>query len=284
MPDGRERTVRFRESDSSSRTSPRSRDSGLGSSTEQTYVGGRSDRYFTAQDYDTQRFNVGALQEALDSCREEKGRYKSKATDLDAQLSATKSSLREKELENRTLREENTTLRRERDSFESEVHDLRRRLAPSSESDYMMSGGSGESSNGLNRTRSKRHESQEQKSRLLERINTVNPNEPNRDSTRRRRLSVSQPRTPFTREVLVDDRTLRGPPLTTRGFDRFENNYTTTSPTIRAEAGSVSSPRSATSSMNTFNTAISGDYVPEPLPPKPKVESKSSSSRKHRHH
>ncbi|KAF3011868.1 hypothetical protein E8E14_006529 [Neopestalotiopsis sp. 37M] len=265
MPDGRERTVRFRESDSSSRTSPRSRDSGL------------------AQDYDTQRFNVGALQEALDSCREEKGRYKSKATDLDAQLSATKSSLREKELENRTLREENTTLRRERDSFESEVHDLRRRLAPSSESDYMMSGGSGESSNGLNRTRSKRHESQEQKSRLLERINTVNPNEPNRDSTRRRRSSVSQPRTPFTREVLVDDRTLRGPPLTTRGFDRFENNYTT-SPTIRAEAGSVSSPRSATSSMNTFNTAISGDYVPEPLPPKPKVESKSSSSRKHRHH
>ncbi|ETS85382.1 hypothetical protein PFICI_03407 [Pestalotiopsis fici W106-1] len=286
MHDGRERTVRFRESDSSSRPSPPSRDSGLGSSTDQTYIRGRSDRFFTAQDHDTQRFNVGALQEALDSCREEKGKYKSKAHDLDAQLNACKSTLREKELENRSLREENSTLRHQRDTFESEVHDLRRRLAPS-EPDYMMSGGSGESSNGLGRTRSKRQDGQDQKNRLRERINMVNEPAPsNRDSIRGRRLSMSHTTAPYPRDT-VDSRPSRGPPLTTRGFqhiDATNNNYTTSAPvgsptTFRTE--SLSSPRSTTSTLNTFMTG--GDYVPEPLPPKPKVDSKSSSSRKTRH-
>ncbi|ETS84911.1 hypothetical protein PFICI_02936 [Pestalotiopsis fici W106-1] len=229
MPDGRERTVRFRESDSSSRTSPRSRDSGL------------------AQDYDVQRFNVGALQEALDSCREEKGRYKSKANDLDAQLTAFRSTLREKELEIRSLREENATLRHQRDTYEIEVHDLRRRLAPLSDSGYATSMASSESSDGRSKSRSKRRQHQGQDNRLLERINTVvYPSE--------------------------DYRTPRGPPVTTRGFGPINPNYTS------SPSWSVV-PRST--SYETTSQFSSGDYIPEPLLPKPKVESKSSSSRKH---
>ncbi|KAI4597715.1 hypothetical protein KJ359_003990 [Pestalotiopsis sp. 9143b] len=286
-----ERAVRF--DDRPSRTSPRSRDSGLGSSTDQSYAGGRSDRFFTAQDYDTQRFNVGALQEALDSCREEKGKYKKRVSELDAEVSMYRKTTREQETEIRTLRDENTTLRHQRDKYQNEAYDLRRRLAPSSESDYMMSGGSGHSSNGLSRSGSRRQENQEQKERLLERMNTVNPPpEPAaKDPARKqRRSSMSQKRSSFIQELQADERAARGsgPPVTTRGFDRIDtSNYTTSSAgmssPISSRAEASMSPRSSTVSYNTYNTTTtSGDYVPERLPPKPRVESNSSSSRKHR--
>lgn len=297
--EGRVRTVRFGD-DSLFRKSNRSRDSALGSSIAHTYGEG-SDRYSSAQNYDNQRFSIGALQEALGSTREEKRGYKFKEPDLNAQLAACQAALRQKELEVRALKTDNINLRHSRDTFEIEVHDLRRRLrlgnafdrsvTSDTTSDY-ISGGSGESSSSLNRSRSKRHESQEAKDRLLQRINAVNPITDQRDNTRRRRGSVSQPRTPFTREALIDDRTRRGPPMTTRGFDRFERMYLT-SPTIRFDAISVpsarsatssadifasagrsatssadtfaSTARSATSSVNTVDTAISDDYVPDPF-------------------
>ncbi|KAK9778167.1 hypothetical protein SCAR479_05137 [Seiridium cardinale] len=292
------RSVRFGDEDRS-RTSPRSRDSGFGSSTEQAHVGGRSDRIFTAQDYEDQRYNVRALQEALDSSNDDVGRYKKKVGDLDQELSSSRKIVREQETKmrglitaNETLKDTHKGLLKEIESLKDENFDLRQRLTTYSPSDpeYMMSGGSGESSDGVRRSRSKRHgknDSQELKDRMKERINKGNQEaeasaskSTHKDSEkkRERRQSVSKAtRKPYIEEPPnTDRRERRGPPVTTRGFDHL--NYTTSPPASSPARvdHAASSPRSSGPSSYASYAPSSGDYYPAPLPPK------NSSTRKHR--
>lgn len=286
---GQGRNVRF-ESDPRSRASPpRSRDSGIGSSTEYVHVGGRSDRIFTAQDIRVQRNDVGALQEALDAANTHFRTERQKNCELDAKLAGAHKAQREvaRELEavredNSNLSTENSSLRARNQALENENFELRQLATGSAASDsYVMSGGSGESSDGIHKSKShrhSRHESQEMKEQMKERINrgfseaeSSTPRLSRKDSVKKsgHRRSESKARTPYIEEAPTVKN--KGPPVTTRGFEQV---YYTTAPPGSPSVASSSTPRS----FAPF--PVGGDYYPEALPPKPK-SSKHSSSKHH---
>lgn len=287
------RSVRFTEDEVRSR-GHRSRDSGLGSSTEQAHVGGKSDRIFTAKDIEDQRFNIRALQEALESSNGDVTRYKNKAQSLDTELSTARRTIREKETllrecitENQTLRKENDNLRLDNDSLRDENYDLRQQLTDPSlyDGEYMMSGGSGESSDGVKRSKSKRRSKPDMKDQMKVRINRGNPeveatsSKPRKDSDkeRRPRRSESRTRPPYIEEAPTIGKDRSRPPVT-----RHPGNYTTepsvSSRTSMQANASVMTPR--TTHGVTYNqSTTTGDYVPYALPPE-----KHSSERGRRHH
>ncbi|KAI0384848.1 hypothetical protein F5Y04DRAFT_222387 [Hypomontagnella monticulosa] len=178
------RRVRFSPSSRGS-TGHRSRepghDSGVGSSSsEQASFGGRPDRRFTAEDYEDQVYNIGALQEALGQANKKVEHFQQKCVDLDAELSRAHRVARDtdklyreecdrvEKLEriNKSLHEERIaqeeqirelkadydTLRDERDEYRQKYLTLAEPVIEST-----MRGGSGEpSSPRLRRTGSKR--------------------------------------------------------------------------------------------------------------------------------
>ncbi|KAI0130297.1 hypothetical protein BJ170DRAFT_593810 [Xylariales sp. AK1849] len=301
------RSVRFPD-DPGNRSSRRSRDSGVGSSsTEQAGTGGRPDRRFTVQDREEQWRNPRALQEALDTATEALEKYKKKCLELDQAVSTGKKDLRESEARwraqcdhNEELKQENGLLREQviahKDAFD-DMRDQRddwRQKYLSETSPVsgvpMMSGGSGESSDGIKRTKSKRDSGKDQKARLKERINkgTVDSEAPSSKShhgshkTRERRRSISvstSSRTPYIEEPPKD----RSRPPLTRGYDNYTTAPIASTSISRTDAYVAIStvPRTTEPTVSsTYRTAgyQTGDYVPHPLPPD------NHSERGRRHH
>ncbi|KAI1867816.1 uncharacterized protein JN550_006957 [Neoarthrinium moseri] len=289
-----DKTVRFDED--RPRSSRRSRDSALGSSTEQAHVGGRSDRRFTAQDREDQSLNVHALQEALTTANQHLREQKKKNLELEQQLSAcrkelreTNASLREKHDESTTLRADNSALRTQAQVDQDTMYTLRQTIAyyQESESEYLMSGGSGESSNGGKTSKHKshsKHDGEDMKEKLKDRINRNN-NEAEastKHSHRASQVSQKKPtrarsssRSTRTREPYIEDPSMdrTRPPSTmaTRGFDHYTTSPMTPALTSRIDQPMMSPvPRTHQPgvSYTVGGYPSSGNYVVTPLPPK----------------
>jgi hypothetical protein len=281
--------------------SRRSRDSGVGSSssTEQANSGGKSDRRFTDQDREDQRYNVHALQEALDAANKNLRDQKKKNLTIDEALSNSHKIIREKEIMIRNLIEQNDNMKHEivaarnqidehKDAFNDmriERDEWRQRclsLEEPVDSTAMMSGGSGHSSEGIKRSKSKR-DSKDQTDRLKTRINKPSkgeePSSPKlaRSSSRRRRSLSIDPSTSSRRPYIEEPEDRSRPPIS--GGSRHYPNYTAASlvsPTIaRMEAVAMSNvPRTSYPAVPPiYQTAgyqqqqqQGGDYVPLPLP------------------
>lgn len=159
---------------------PRSRDSALGSSSSgQVGTGGRPDRRFTETDRADQRYNVRALQEALDAANKSVEHCKKRNLDLDQQLSKSRKELKESQAlwksqvdRNEVLQEQNNLLTEQYHELKEDYNVLRddrdewrQRLLsqppqPVEMTSAISSDGS-HSSAGLGRTKSKRHESRD---------------------------------------------------------------------------------------------------------------------------
>jgi hypothetical protein len=254
---------------------------------------------FTAQDYQDQLLDPDALREALKvtniNLRDQRRKYQ----ELDIKLADAHRTIRDEQAISRGLMDENTALEEQIEGLKDENLVLRQRLASvmSSESDFVMSGGSGESSDGVKRSGSKRHSksgSHELKDRMKQRINKGNPeaeasssksSHKDLEKKRERRSSMSQDtrKEPYIEKLPRADRRDRGrgPPLTTRGFEG--SNYITDPPlrsssTVGMDAAAMSPRSGVSSSHNAY--PIAGDYYPSVLPPK--TDTKNSSGRKHR--
>lgn len=263
---------------------------------------------FTAQDFDHQRFSVHALQEALGASNETVDKYKKKSAELDKDLSTARRTVREQEATIRGLVTENSTLkddkvllqhqlaelRNDYDDLSQENFDLRQQSLGPADSDYMMTSGSGESLNNLERSRSKRHHSKHgnknMTDRLKERINKGNPeseassSKSRKDPEKKKEHRRSESKTRRSYEEPPADRQLRDktrPPVTTRAY---EGNYTTTSgigsPISSRLSSSIMAPRSSQATTSIYKpTQTTGDYFPQPLSPE-----KHHSERGRRHH
>ncbi|KAI1090086.1 hypothetical protein F5B19DRAFT_494722 [Rostrohypoxylon terebratum] len=96
-------------------------DSGVGSSSsDRASVGGRHDRRFTAEDYEDQFYNVGALQEALSQANKKVEYYQKKYVDLDTELTKAHRVARDTEKLYREEVERNERLQRTIKSLEEE--------------------------------------------------------------------------------------------------------------------------------------------------------------------
>ncbi|KAL7624131.1 hypothetical protein AAE478_005688 [Parahypoxylon ruwenzoriense] len=186
---GRHVTFQFTTSPKESSKVRRSRepayDSGLGSSSsDQHSMGGRPDRRST-EDYDSQLYNVGALQEALGQANQEVERLNKKCTELDTELSKTHRVARDAERlyreayeRSEKLEKLNRDLKEEKDVQAEKIKNLKAAYDEARDecSDYRMKylnllepvsstmrGGSGEPSskdNKESRDRAKRHPDQ----------------------------------------------------------------------------------------------------------------------------
>lgn len=312
------------------RSSRHERDSGLGStSTEQAHVGSKSERRFTEQDRQTQRSNHGAVLEALDRANEKNEKYKKKLYDVDSLRLTAISTVREQngkiaglqeenaslkqdkavlQQDNTALREQNEVLRVQGHEYRTTIHeltdrtnalelendDLRRNVRYYPEPidpEAMMSGGSGESSEGLRRSRSKRssrHGSKDFNEHMKERMNRNNPeaqassSKPSHGSQKKEhRRSASKVRKQPYIEEPPPDRTR--PPLTTR-FDHYTTTTTLTSPkTSRYDPPQMSPvPRTTNPTVNPYQVtgyATGGDYVPTSIPPEQRPTSRGRKNR-----
>ncbi|KAF3071056.1 hypothetical protein GL218_00502 [Daldinia childiae] len=117
-----DRRVKFSTSSKGSSKSHRSRDdSGVGSSSsEQASLGGRPDRRFTAEDFEDQLYNVGALQEALGQANQKAEQFEKKCNEQDAELTRSHRLTREAEKRYREECERTTRLERLNKSLEDE--------------------------------------------------------------------------------------------------------------------------------------------------------------------
>ncbi|KAI1372242.1 hypothetical protein F4677DRAFT_268672 [Hypoxylon crocopeplum] len=122
-----DRRVKFQIS-SSGKGSPRSHrsrdpahDSGVGSSSsEQASIGGRPDRRFTAEDYEDQLYNVGALQEALGQANKKVEQLQQKCIDLDNELAKAHRATRDAEKRFREECEKNKRIDELNKEFEND--------------------------------------------------------------------------------------------------------------------------------------------------------------------
>ncbi|KAI2632175.1 hypothetical protein GGR54DRAFT_21821 [Hypoxylon sp. NC1633] len=100
MSDRSDRRVKFQLSSSpkSHRGREHAHDSGVGSSSsDQASRGGRVDRRFTAEDYESQLYNVSALQEALGQANKKVAEFQQKCFDLDIELAKAHKDTRDTE-------------------------------------------------------------------------------------------------------------------------------------------------------------------------------------------
>ncbi|KAI8959539.1 hypothetical protein F5Y11DRAFT_299278 [Daldinia sp. FL1419] len=116
-----DRRVKFSTSSKTSKSHHSRDDSGVGSSSsEQTSLGGRPDRRFTAEDYEDQLYSVGALQEALGQANQKVEHLQKRCNDLDAELTKAHRLTRDAEKRYREECERTTRLERLNKNLEEE--------------------------------------------------------------------------------------------------------------------------------------------------------------------
>ncbi|KAK8129366.1 hypothetical protein PG999_001746 [Apiospora kogelbergensis] len=205
-------------------------DSGVGSlSSEQASTGGKPDRRFTAEDLERQRHNPRVLVEALQAKDDDLARSKQEKTVLVAENHKLRSDRKALDKEFKSVADEasnlqarvnalevsNEQLQAENEKLKSENYQLRRRSGTSvtSEPDYTMSGGLGESSAGIpHRTKSKSKQESPEIEHLRKRI-TPPKGEPKRSSSKRRgSSSAPKDRTPYIEDMTSGDRYGRSRP------------------------------------------------------------------------
>lgn len=121
--------VKFRKdssptSGSSTASSHRRSDSGVGSLSDHGSRAAYSDRAFTPSDYEPQRYNISALQDALGAAHESRDRWKAKAQDLDNDLKDTRKDLKEIEARWSALVDRNELIEGEKKKLHSEKKSL----------------------------------------------------------------------------------------------------------------------------------------------------------------
>ncbi|KAI1471765.1 uncharacterized protein F4812DRAFT_191511 [Daldinia caldariorum] len=285
-----DRRVKFSTSSKGSSKSHRSHDdSGLGSSSsEQASLGGRPDRRFTAEDYEDQLNNVGALQEALGQANQKVEQYQKKYDELNGDLTKahrlnrdTEKRYREecernarlerlnKNLEDeiRVLSKENLELKTENEELRDQRDDYRQRYFTLSEPviDSTMRGGSGEpSSPRLRRSTSKHRDA----------IGSMRKNAEQREekpnSSRHHRRSPSVSVRPGARSSSKKPyiEKMPGPPSPS---DRYHTNYitgptdTTFGSTDKALYSSTPRTSQPAAPSSYRDVPPTGNYIPYPL-------------------
>lgn len=285
-----DRRVKFSTSSKGSSKSHRSRDdSGVGSSSsEQASLGGRPDRRFTAEDYEDQLYNVGALQEALGQANQKVEQLQKKCNDQDAEL--TKSHRLTRDAEKRYREECERTTRLERlnknledervllseqvmelkadyDDMRDQRDDYRQRYLALADPviDSTMRGGSGEPSPPTLRRSGSKHRDAIGSIRK----NTEHKEEkPNTSRHNRRSLSVSVRTGGRSSSKKPYIERMPGPPSPS---ERYQSNYTTgpmdipsgsADPALYSSIPRTSQPATPSSYQGVPQT---GNYIPYPL-------------------
>ncbi|KAH9893868.1 hypothetical protein F4778DRAFT_299219 [Xylariomycetidae sp. FL2044] len=267
-------------------------DSGVGSSSsEQASLGGRPDRRFTAQDVRDQRRSIPALQEALDHANQKVKKYEAKVDDLKEENSLLHKKKREAELDRATLLDKVRNLEEEVAKHERKLESLqeqydqkryeynellaRRTLVTDPVTSDMMSGGSGETSPPLRRTKSKskRDSGSSQTDRMKERLNRDKEEQASKSTRHRsRRASISV----APNSSIATERYNEPLPSATssRPSSRQFNHYSTsTMDPVRVSRhespaySNVTRARESTTAPTYPSSSIyPGDYIPLPLP------------------
>ncbi|KAI3340519.1 hypothetical protein F4824DRAFT_424407 [Ustulina deusta] len=273
---------------------PHPRDSGVGSSSsDHTGSSGSLDERFTARDYNTQSNNVDALREALSDTIKDVDNWKARYTKKNNDHIETRRNLKNTENHYRETCEQNETLQVQLESMRDRmdkqdvalaianttIRDLESNLAEWKEKytslhelyettrhsvdASIISGGSGEHSQSLGRTRSHRErDSAELTSRLKERINRDHPDS---GSSRSSAATVSSKRSNHQASASTSDKPYieKMPKASTSSLTspRHPGSYTLTT----ASTSSSSRKHGAGPSSRSGHRE-NGDYIPHPLP------------------
>ncbi|KAI1754814.1 hypothetical protein F4782DRAFT_528174 [Xylaria castorea] len=283
---------------------PNPRDSGVGSSSsDHTGSSGSLDERFTARDYNVQSNNVDALREALTDAIKDIDHWRNRYQKKNNEQTETRRKHRDTETLYRDAIERNQTMQARVESMgdrmekqdvaldiaNTRISDLQAELADWKEkyqilddlyesvrhsaSASIVSGGSGEHSMALGRTRSHRDkkESEEMASRMKERINREHPDSGGSHASRSSRSSeatVSSKRTSHRTSASASDNKPyieKMPRASTNSLasPRQQGSYSLT--TAERASTSSSSRRQNTGSSRT-GSREQGDYIAHPLP------------------
>ncbi|OTB01026.1 hypothetical protein M426DRAFT_224691 [Hypoxylon sp. CI-4A] len=278
----------------STRGSPRSHhsrelahDSGVGSlSSEQASIGGRPDRRFTVEDFQSQLYDVGALQEALGQANKRVEYFQQKCLELDDELSKAHKIARDTDKlyrdeceHNQKLEQLNNQLKTDKlskadkikelqaayDDLRVKCNDIEQKyyslIDPVAESSVRA--GSGDSSSSRLRRSGSKHDKDRKESRTVSRKQGEHRDE-RPPTTRQRRRSPSTSVKPGARS------SSRKPYIEPMPRDklRHSGNYTTALQNPSMETVVLSTPRShapPSSYHGVNNTQDTGNYIEYPL-------------------